>query len=163
MNACKQAEIPLAMTKQIINSLIADLSDADLLARPVEGANHIAWQIGHLIVVEPRLGGQLPGAKYPELPAGFADKHDRQPTAQNATSGFGTKAQYVELFNKTREATLAALAKLTDADLDQPSKGPPGLNITNLGSVLALIATHTMMHGGQFSVIRRKIGKPVLF
>jgi hypothetical protein len=162
MNACKLAEIPLIFTKNVINGQLGDLSDADLLVRPAEGANHIAWQIGHLILAEQRMGRHLPGAKYPELPAGFVEKHDRQPTVQNATSGFGTRAQYLELFNKTREATLAALAKLTDADLDQPASTPvPG--ITNLGGVVMLIATHSLMHGGQFSVVRRKLGKPVLF
>jgi hypothetical protein len=163
MNACKLAEIPLIFTKNVINGQLGDLSDAELLVRPVDAANHIAWQIGHLILAEQRLGSRLPGAKYPELPAGFAEKHDRQPTAQNATSGFGTKAQYLELFNKTREATLAALAKLTDADFDQPVSGPLPPGITNVGGVVMLIANHTLMHGGQFSVVRRKLGKPVLF
>jgi len=162
MNACKLAEIPLIFTKNAINGQLGDLSDADLLLRPAEGANHIAWQLGHLILSEQRAGRHLAGAKYPELPAGFVEKHDRQPTAQNATSGFGSKAQYLELFNKTRETTLAALAKLSEADLDRPVSTPvPG--ITNLGGVFSLIAMHTLMHGGQFSVIRRKLGKPVLF
>lgn len=162
MNACKLAEIPLVFTKNVLNGMLSDLSDADLLVRPVDGANHIAWQIGHLILAEQRMGSRLPGAKYPELPAGFAEKHDRQPTAQNVTSGFGTKAQYLELFNKTRETTLAALAKLSDADLDQPVSTPvPGF--TNLGGVVMLIALHSLTHGGQFSVVRRKLGKPVLF
>jgi hypothetical protein len=162
MNACKLAEIPLVLTKNVLNGMLGDLSDADLLVRPADGANHIAWQIGHLILAEQRMGSRLPGAKYPELPAGFAEKHDRQPTAQNATSGFGTKAQYLELFNKTREATLAALAKLSDADLDQPVSTPvPG--ITNLGGVVMFFVLHSLTHGGQFSVVRRKLGKPVLF
>src|SRR5262249_10820736 len=136
------------------------LSDTELLIRPVEGANHIAWQIGHLIVSEQRIGSQLPGATFPELPAGFAEKHANQPSAQNATSGFATKDQYLQLFNKTRAVTLALVAKLSDADLDKPVKGPGG--ISNLGGLLDLIGNHSMMHGGQFSVVRRKLGKPVL-
>ena len=31
---------------------LSDLTDADLLVRPVPGANHIAWQLGHLIQAE---------------------------------------------------------------------------------------------------------------
>ncbi|HEY7426444.1 MAG TPA: DinB family protein [Gemmataceae bacterium] len=161
MNACKLVEQSLTFTQKAINGLLGDLSDADLLVRPVEGANHIAWQIGHLIVSERRLAGQLPSATFPELPAGFADKYGNQSSAQNATSGFATKAQYLELFNQTRAATLAAVAKLSDADLDKPAKGPG--DISNLGGLLNLVAVHSMMHGGQFSVLRRKLGKPVLF
>jgi hypothetical protein len=161
MNACKLIEQSLNFTQQVINGFLGDLSDADLLVRPVEGANHIAWQIGHLIVAEQRLGGKMPGVHYPELPAGFAEKHDRQPAAQQQTSGFGTKEQYVDLFNKTRAATLAAVAKLSDADLEKPATGPG--NVSNLGGLLNLISNHTIMHGGQFSVVRRKLGKPIVF
>lgn len=161
MNACKLVEQSLNFTQFVINNSLGDLSDADLLVHPVEGANHIAWQIGHLIVTERRLAKQLPGARYPELPAGFAEKYDNKPDAQNASGGFATKAQYVDLFNQTRAATVAAVAKLTDADLDKPATGPA--NINTLGGLLNLISNHTMMHGGQFSVVRRKLGKPVLF
>jgi hypothetical protein len=162
MNACKLLEHSLFLTRKVVNDSLGDLADAELLIRPVEGANHIAWQIGHLIVVEQRLAGQLPGATFPELPAGFAERYANQPTAQNATSGFLTKGQYLELFNQTREATLAALARLTDADLDRPVTGGPAF-ITKLGEALNLVAVHSIMHAGQFSVVRRKLGKPVLF
>ena len=32
-----------------------------------------------------------------------------------------------------------------------------------LGAMLLLNANHVMMHAGQFSVVRRKLGKPILF
>ena len=32
-----------------------------------------------------------------------------------------------------------------------------------LGALLLLNANHVMMHAGQFTVVRRKLGKPVLF
>jgi hypothetical protein len=32
-----------------------------------------------------------------------------------------------------------------------------------LGALFVLVANHALMHGGQFSVVRRKLGKPVLF
>ena len=31
------------------------------------------------------------------------------------------------------------------------------------GAMFSLLAGHTMMHAGQFTVVRRKLGKPVLF
>lgn len=160
MNACKLVEHALKLTQQMINRSVADLTDADLLVHPTDGANHIAWQLGHLIASEQRLGRYLTGAKFPELPAGFAEKHGNNPNAQNATGGFGTKAEYLELFNKTREATLAAVSQLTEADFDKEASGPA--NINTLGGILNLVSAHTMMHGGQFSVVRRKLGKPVL-
>ena len=32
-----------------------------------------------------------------------------------------------------------------------------------LGALFFLMASHEMMHAGQFTVVRRQLGKPVLF
>ena len=42
-----------------VNAYLADLTDAELLVRPVPGINHIAWQWGHLISSEAYLVGQV--------------------------------------------------------------------------------------------------------
>ncbi len=73
------------------------------------------------------------------------------------------REQYVQLFNATRAATLAALEGLSDADLDRPGKGRMARMAPTLGDMLILACNHTMMHGGQFSTVRRKLGKPVIF
>src|SRR6516164_9063686 len=39
-------------TRAQAKMFLADLSDADLLVRPVPGANHIAWQFGHVLCSE---------------------------------------------------------------------------------------------------------------
>jgi hypothetical protein len=105
----------------------------------------------------------LPGAAYPELPAGFADQHAKGTAATDPPKGFATKAEYLGLFNKMREATLANLARMADADLDRPTQGPMAPFAPTLGALVLLQATHVLMHAGQFTVVRRKLGKPVLF
>ena len=42
----------LKSNHEILSMYLSDLSDADLLVRPAPGANHIAWQLGHLIYSE---------------------------------------------------------------------------------------------------------------
>jgi hypothetical protein len=163
MNARDVIRSALKSSPNILNRLLEDLSDADLLVRPVPGANHIAWQLGHLIVAEGRLGAQVPGAAYPELPAGFAEQHDKSRASQDPPTGFATKAKYLELFGRARAATLAAVDKLSDADLDRPNKGPLAAFAPTIGELLLLVANHPTMHSGQFSVVRRKLGKPVVF
>jgi uncharacterized damage-inducible protein DinB len=154
----------LNATKNILEWYVSDLSDADLLVRPVSGANTIAWQLGHLIAAEPYLVRQgLPDAPYPELPAGFDEAYGKEGAAADKPKGLLTKAQYLELFNKCRSATLAAVAKLTDADLDRPVEGNMAKFAPRVGDLLFLVANHVMMHAGQFTVVRRKLGKPVLF
>src|SRR5258708_3247093 len=88
-------------TAQSLNMYLADMSDADLLVRTSPNANHIAWQLGHLVFAEGFLDkGVLPNAKYPELPAGFDAKHKKETAGKD--TGFGTKAEYLNLFNKAR-------------------------------------------------------------
>jgi uncharacterized damage-inducible protein DinB len=164
MRACQVIEAVLNNTQFIAHQYLSDLSDADLLVRPVPGANHIAWQLGHVIVAEIHMvRSQLPDAAYPELPAGFAEQHGKETASQEPPKGFLTKQQYVDLFNRVREATKATVAKLSDADLDRPTSGQMAQFAPKLGDFLVLVANHTLMHAGQFSVVRRKLGKPILF
>ena len=46
----------------IMNDYLKDLNDEDLLVRAVPTANHIAWQLGHLIKSEVGLSKYVPGA-----------------------------------------------------------------------------------------------------
>ena len=52
---------------------------------------------------------------------------------------------------------------MTEADLDRPCAGSMATFAPTLGKLLILISTHTLMHGGQIQVIRRVLGKPILF
>jgi uncharacterized damage-inducible protein DinB len=148
--------------QNMMNMALADLSDQDLLVRPVPNANHIAWQLGHLILAEQSMIKALGGTP-PPLPAGFAEQHHKQMASSDSQEGFATKAQYLDLLSKTREATLAAAEKLSDADLDKPVEGPIARIAPKLGLLASFPATHAYLHMGQFSVVRRKLGKPVLF
>jgi uncharacterized damage-inducible protein DinB len=153
----------LHATKNILSMYLADLSDADLLVRPVPGANHIAWQLGHLISGEPHLVRMvIADAAYPEFPAGFAQAHAPEAAKAETPQGYLKKDEYLGLFDKTRAATLAAVEKLTDADLDRPTQGKMATFAPTVGALLLLVGNHTLMHAGQFTVVRRKLGKPVV-
>jgi hypothetical protein len=164
MNARDAIRIALQATHGMLNSYVSDLSDADLLVRPVPNANHIAWQLGHLISAEVGLlGPVLPGLVPVPLPPGFKEQHDKATASIDPPKGFLTKSEYLNLFNQAREATIAAVNKLSDADLDKPTSGSMAKFAPTLGALLLLQSNHVLMHGGQFTVVRRKLGKPVLF
>jgi hypothetical protein len=164
MNGKDAIKTALKGTQNLLNTYVGDLSDADLLVRTVPGANHIAWQLGHLITAEGGLLADcLPGAAYPPLPAGFREKHGKETASSDAPAGFLKKGDYLSLFNQAREATLIALDKLSDADLDRPSTGRMAQFAPTVGAMLLLVSNHTLMHAGQFTPTRRKLGKPVLF
>src|SRR5437764_10572581 len=76
MNGTQTIQAALGSTQWLLANYLEGLSDADLFVRPVPGANHLAWQLGHLISSEVKMvKSQLPEARYPALPAGFDAVH----------------------------------------------------------------------------------------
>jgi hypothetical protein len=155
--------IALETTKNDVEMFLADFSDEDLFVRPVPNANHAAWQIGNIIAGDVYLvQAEIPDAKFPELPAGFMEQHSSGNTKADGPAGFLKKAEYLKLFADVRAATIAALMKLSDADLDKPTSDAMKHYAATLGTLFIMTSNHTLWHAGQFSVIRRKLGKPVL-
>lgn len=164
MTAVKAIQTALAMTQKDLEWFLSDFSDADMFVRPVPGANHAAWQMGNIIIGDIFLvREELPDAKFPELPAGFLEKHSSENAKDDGPAGFLSKDGYLKLFAAVRAATIAAVGSVTDADLDKPSKGSMKDFAPTLAALFIMTSNHTHMHAGQFSVIRRKLGKPVLF
>jgi len=163
MNTQEAIGATFATTSMVLNGYFSDLTDQELLTRPAEGCNHLAWQLGHLIASECKLLEMLAPGAAAELPEGFAEQHDKEQDGEDDASKFCTKQEYLDLFDTVRAATLAAMAKFSDADLDQPGPEDFANFCPTVGHVFVLIATHGMMHAGQFVPVRRKLGKPVLF
>jgi hypothetical protein len=153
----------LMSSQRVLEIVLDGLSDQDLLVRAVPNANHIAWQLGHLIMSEHRflctLGSQSP----PALPEGFADRHRAAASHEDSTVGYLRKDEYLDLYKKTRQATLAALQQLPETELNRPNTGPTAPIAPTLGALFALMGSHSLMHTGQFSVVRRTLGKPNAF
>lgn len=163
MNARQAIRSSLEQTNMIVQGYLGDLSDTDLLTRPVPGANHIAWQLGHLIKSErDMVEGSCPGSM-PDLPAGFAEKYSADTSKLDSPGAFHAKSVYLGLAEQQRAATLQALDKLTDADLDKP--GPEAFRhfLKTVGDVFVMQGTHWLMHAGQWAVVRRKLGRKPLF
>ena len=164
MNAIDVLRSSLNSSRMMLEMILSDLSDADLMVRPVPHANHFAWQLGHLIAAERNiLLEQLPDAKLPELPEGFAEAHNKEKATSDDAAGFRSKEEYLSLLGTIREATIAELGKLKEADLDRQTQGNLAQFFPTLGTIFSMLCDHIMMHLGQASVIRRKLGKPVMF
>jgi hypothetical protein len=164
MQAKEVAKLALQSAQDTMQMFLGDLSDQDVTVRPVPGANNIAWQLAHLIVAEKMLlEGILPGAAYPEIPAAIATLGNERTGKVDPPEGYLPKAQYVEWMAKLRAITIAAVDKLSDSDLDTPNTGMMAKFAPTLAALLILMANHTLMHGGQFTVVRRALNKPVVF
>ena len=130
-----------------------------LLVRPVPGANHTAWQLGHLLVSEHEMvDGASPGSM-PPLPPGFAEKYTPETSTARLARCVSSKVGLLSVYEQQRAGTLKALDKLTDADLDKPGPEKFQSFAKTVGDVFGMQGTHWLMHAGQWAVTRRKLGR----
>ena len=161
MNAKDVLSQTLGLNDAILNAYLGDLTDSDLLIRPVPGQNHIAWQMGHLISSERSMVEGIRPGSCPALPEGFDEAHNRDACTSDDPARFLSKARYLELYQAQRGATKALLESLGDSELDAP--GPERLRkmAPTVGGTFTLIGNHVLMHVGQFVSVRRLLKKPV--
>ena len=149
------------MCHGVLMAYLGDLDDADLMVRPVPGANHLAWHLGHLIASEHQMLTDA-GYKMPALPGGFEEAYSQETATSDDPAKFHKKDQYLQWVDEQRAATLALLDAATDADLDKPTPESMHEYAPTVGVAFNMIGIHTMMHAAQFIAVRRKLGKPVL-
>ena len=156
---CKSMELSDFM----VDKYVTDLTAEEMLTRPVPDANHIAWQIGHLIAAERMLvEGGMPGSM-PQLPAGFAERHNKDTAKSDKPGDFLTKEEYLKLAKEIRAATLKVLDSIPAADFDKPVSGKVPPFVQTVGDCFVTIGSHWTMHTGQWVVLRRKLKRPVQF
>ncbi len=160
MNARDAIKLNIESAQMVSMAYLEDLSDKELFHRPCPGANHINWQVGHLLVAEHGMIEKVAPGSMPPLPAGFAERYTKETASSDKPEAFSNKADLLSVAVEQRKGTLAALAKTSDADLDKPT----GMDYApNLAAVFSLQGGHWLMHAGQWAVIRRQLGRPPLF
>ena len=150
------------LSMSVLTAYISDLDDADLMRRPAPGCNHLAWQLGHLIASECSLLDSIIEGQSYKLPEGFAEAHSKENCGNDDAAAFFTKDEYSALFGHVHEASLAALDAYPESKLGDPAPEHMRSFCPTMGDMFVLIASHPMMHAGQFSVVRRQLDKPIL-
>jgi hypothetical protein len=160
MNAKDAIKIGIDMGKHISTGYVEDLTDQELLHRPAKGANHINWQLGHLIAAEHEMTEKVCPGSMPPLPAGFVEKYTKDTASNDDGAKFLKKAELLKVFEEQRAASLKALDKLSEADLDKST----GVEYApTVGAMFSMHGTHWVMHAGQWAVVRRQLGRKPLF
>ena len=153
----------LAGNMEMLKHHLADFSDADMMVRPVPNANHAAWQVGHLAVLEAMLCGMYCPASAPKMPADASATYGKEGAANDDAARFFTKNEGLAILGQARAGLVEWVRTLSEADLDKPAPEEFKGWVKTLGELLLGIIGHTTMHVGQFQVIRRKLGKKILF
>jgi len=129
----------------------------------VNGANHIAWQLGHLIASERKMVEAVCPGCSPPLPAGFEEKHSKTTAASDDPKAFYKKDEYLKFYDQVRAGTIKALDTVKEADFDKPAPESMREYCATLANVFLMQPEHWMMHAGQWVILRRKLGRPPLF
>ena len=148
----------LETAELVCMAYIADLSDLELLQRPHRDCNHINWQWGHLIRSEHQQMSGI-GGTMPELPDGFARRYSKDSSVGDDPAAFLTKDELLEVYRAQRRGTLELLQRMSPMELEQPT------GITYAPTRAALFqaqGAHWLMHCGQWVIVRRMFGKPVV-
>ncbi len=149
--------------QMVTSMLVADLSDADIMERPVAGANHIAWQLGHVTSSLSYFGEAIKPGSMPPLPEGFAEQHSKETAGNDDPAAFLKKDEYLKLLDQQRAAILELLDTLNEDNLVADAPENVRDYAPRVVDMIGLAAEHEMMHSGQISVLRRKLDKPVTF
>jgi len=160
MNAKEAIKLSIDSGRMISIGYLEDLTDQELFHRPAKGANHINWQLGHLIQSENEMTNIVAPGAMPPLPAGFAEKYSKDTAVSDDPKSFLKKAELLKVFEEQRAGTLKALEKVSEADLDKPT----GVGYApTVGAMFAMQGPHWVMHAGQWAVIRRQLGRKPLY
>ena len=159
MNVKDVLRSSFARSQMVTNMLLADLSDAEIMQRPAPGANHIAWQLGHLASSIQFFGETIRSDSMPPLPDGFADQHAKETAGSDDPAAFLSKDEYVKLLDEQRQVLLGLLDTLEDDDLLADTPEQMRDYAPKIIDMIGLTAEHEMMHSGQISVLRRIISQ----
>ena len=163
MRANDAIKLGIDTADMISTGYLGDLTDAEFLHRPCPGANHINWQVGHLLCSEhDMISGVSPGVM-PPLPAGFAEKYKSENSGIDDPAKLANKEELMRVYKEQRAGTLKALAAATDTALAQPSAERFQTYAPTVASLFSLQGSHWLMHAGQWAVIRRQLGRKPLF
>jgi DinB family protein len=159
MNAKDAVRATMNTADFMVDSYLSDITPQEMFVRPAPSANHLAWQLGHLISAETRLVEAAAPGSMPALPDGFAERHSKETAPSDNPADFLSKDEYLKLAKTVRAATLKALENISDADLDKPVTGRVPPFVKRGGECFVTAGGHWILHAGQWVVLRRHLGR----
>lgn len=158
MQTSDAIKMGLDSAQMVAMAYLGDMTNADLFKRPHPQCHHINWQVGHLIASEHEMA-KVVNPNQPALPDGFAAKYSRDHAMHDDPSKFCTKEELMAVYETQRAAVLAALAQVPASDWQKET----GISYApTVGSLFTMIGSHWLMHCGQWVIVRRQLGKPVV-
>lgn len=159
----KQAMISVLNTAHmIVEAYVGDMDDQDLMTRPHPESNHINWQIGHLIASDHHMITQVFPNAIENLPDGFVDKYQKETQNCDDFSRFDDKETLLKLANQQKAAIQKVIEDCDPTDFSKEAPDSMKSYCPSVGDMFCMIGSHWLMHCGQWVIVRRIQGKPVV-
>ena len=159
MNSIDLIQSNLRRSQEIVLSRIEEMAKHCLVRPLPDGGCHTLWILGHLAFIESFVIHQIMLGE-PNQVAGWKEIFDGDEVSDRADD-FPAFEPVLKECRRLRAETIARLATLTEADLDQPSQKPPlGAEelFCDFRSCFQYASDHWLMHRGQLAVARRAAG-----
>ena len=144
------------IVRGMLTEWVNDIPEEQMTTRTTDDGPHLAWILSHLAwseagTVNKFILRQSNPVKSLGKSCGMGS------TVVDDAAAYPSKAEALATLADVRSETLKFLDTLAEADLDTPvEQGPP--EFKTWGSIFALIPSHEAHHGGQISVIWRRLG-----
>jgi hypothetical protein len=147
----------------ILKMTLADFTQDEMLARPVPGANHAAWQLGHMLGSAAHMMKSVAPGVIPESVAALGERYTGKTANVDDPAFYPEKGELLEAFGQAYGAIAEWIKTLKPEDLTRATPGRMAEFAPTVGHLALMTVSHVMMHVGQMQVIRRRLGKPLLF
>ena len=142
--------------------LVADLSDEQMCAQPVEGVvmNHPAFLLGHLALVAGNFATGFVGAA-PLCPEEWKELFNQGAKPLADRSRYPSKAELLQRLEQAHNRLADAVTKAAPEVLAQPAPEKMRARFPTVGALLAgMMTAHEASHNGQLSAWRRAMRLP---
>jgi uncharacterized damage-inducible protein DinB len=152
----------LGRTAENVGSLLADVTDDELVARPTPDANTIAWLVWHLTRVQDDHVAGVAGTEQVWTSQGYVERfglpfdpreHGYGQTSEQVAQVRAPADLLAEYHRATHDATVAFLRGVSETDLDRVVDerwDPP----VTLGVRLVSVADDCAQHAGQAAYVK---------
>ena len=131
----------LGACQRVLHRNVDDISNDEANVQPQPGGNSILWILRHITGTRERV------LRWTGDTSGF-------------TAAGETLADLVAAYDRSQPLVAAALARLTDDDLDQKAPySPSGNPKETVRTLLTSVSFHEAYHIGQLGILRRVVGK----
>jgi hypothetical protein len=155
----------IVFARSYVQSLLAEIAEADWFVMPTGCPTHVAWQVGHLAMAEYglclfRQRGRQP-IDLELMSSNFRKLFSRGSVPEPDQSRYPLPAEIRATFDRVHAQVLHESPSFTAEQLKESVEPPFAVEQTKFGCLL-FCSHHEMIHAGQLGLLRRLLGRDAI-